>query len=534
MKVLGYRLTAALAFCCLLSAFFSCRKEPSTLSVLSEADSAMIHGDYSKADELLRKFRNSETGKDEETYMYYQLLRVGLQYKNGKAGNSPLLMDSLRSYYQHRSTRKYAQALFYTGYTYYCLYDYSTAIGYYLKAIAEAEKAKDTHVLSWIYRQAYDTYMNCGLYDEMPALAQKYYDYTKQDNDTVQMAYAANSLGLAWVYKNNPDSAIHYYLLSIKLGEACELAKSTLINSHDRLADIYLQLGEYGKAQSHMARDSSFCSCWAYWHLAQNNLDSAVFYFKKKYRLATHPFHRDILNRAEALRMLGNIERQRGRTEAALEYLTQYVAVDDTLKELTRERELKQIKARYDYTSMERQRDEANSRWEQTAWMLTTAVALLLAGIIAACWSWQLRRTRRKMQQTKERLLYLETEEHNGLQEERETKERMLMGSGIYHRVTEHAGEKDFALTASEWNDLERRINDAYNGFCLRLASLATLKENELRMCLLTKIGLKPMERARLLKCSPQAATMMRQRLFQKLTGHDGTANDFDELISKF
>lgn len=60
------------------------------------------------------------------------------------------------------------------------------------------------------------------------------------------------------------------------------------------------------------------------------------------------------------------------------------------------------------------------------------------------------------------------------------------------------------------------------------------ISEQELQICCLTKLGIPVSRMAVLLVKTSQGISLGRKRLYKKMTGKQGTAQDFDNLILSF
>lgn len=83
-------------------------------------------------------------------------------------------------------------------------------------------------------------------------------------------------------------------------------------------------------------------------------------------------------------------------------------------------------------------------------------------------------------------------------------------------------------------NLLTRYIDIIYDNFRGRLLGLAELSEVELRACCLIKVGLTPSAISSLLFKSKPAISMLRRRLYEKITHQKGSSEQLDEFIKNF
>jgi hypothetical protein len=109
-----------------------------------------------------------------------------------------------------------------------------------------------------------------------------------------------------------------------------------------------------------------------------------------------------------------------------------------------------------------------------------------------------------------------------------------LRKSPLYIQIKLHAGEENFHLSEADWDHLGKAIDETYNHFTSRLLTLVKLSEVELKTCYLLKIGISPAAIAIMLFKSKTAITMLRQRLYEKITHQGGSARQLDDFILTF
>lgn len=104
--------------------------------------------------------------------------------------------------------------------------------------------------------------------------------------------------------------------------------------------------------------------------------------------------------------------------------------------------------------------------------------------------------------------------------------------SDIYIRF--HQATDFSELSETDWQELQRTIDETFNHFTARLYALSPLNERELRICLLVKAEIQPTGIAQLTGRVKSTITSARKNLFEKLCGKKGSAEDFDRFIRAF
>jgi DNA-binding NarL/FixJ family response regulator len=87
------------------------------------------------------------------------------------------------------------------------------------------------------------------------------------------------------------------------------------------------------------------------------------------------------------------------------------------------------------------------------------------------------------------------------------------------------------ALTDEDWHALEDTMAELQPEFLERLQEFYSFSTQELRICLLLRLGLQPAAIAQLTNRAKQTITSSRSRLFQKVFGQKGNPEQWDEFI---
>lgn len=98
----------------------------------------------------------------------------------------------------------------------------------------------------------------------------------------------------------------------------------------------------------------------------------------------------------------------------------------------------------------------------------------------------------------------------------------------------EKGEEKKIKISSSDWQELNKAIDETYNHFSQRLQELYPVTDIELKVCLLLKIELSPQQIAIITIRSKQAISSIRKRLYKKLFNDDGNTDQLDSFIRNF
>ena len=237
------------------------------------------------------------------------------------------------------------------------------------------------------------------------------------------------------------------------------------------------------------------------------------------------------------LRVLAQLEEQRGNVKAALDYHTRLAEAEDSLKAQQQKEETLRIEAQHNYNSMQQERNQLEQKNKELNLLLWLMGIIVVAISIVAVLLWRARKQLKRAVVMQQHLIEKEKTEQQLLgQLQSAHKEASLLEfkkTALYQRLKAPAKEGTKKMSEAEWHQLANGIDDIYNNFTKRLLDLARLSETELRICYLLKINMPPSEIADILYKSKAAITLARKRMYRKLTGRNGTAEELDSLIAE-
>ncbi len=561
----------------------SCGDNANYSPLLVQADSALMRGFYDEADSLLSEYDRSQKPEEKSERMYRELLRLTRAYIDNKLDVADITtVDSLFYYYDDYDTPdKKVKTLLFLADLYKVSGDYPSALNNYLLARNLASEYSNTVLQCWTNQDIGDLYLDQKMFDECQEYYRQFYQIAENRRDTLRIAHASQRMGLVSTINNDIDSIAFYYKKAMSYGRYYPSALNTVEKSRHNLCDIYIQIEEYNKALALMTRDKADIPNWAYWHWGQNHVDSAAYYFKTLLELNPS---KKLQTKAEYLRILVQIEKQRGNIKGTLAYYDDLVAIEDSIKILSQTEEMRKVNAQYNFNAIKQERDRMVERQHSLQLVLILTGLFLMLCIVFAWNLWKSYRHRKERQLMYERILrqrkevqYRQSQEQ--LQEnihkletltqqlaiarqqndseqakrlELETEMLVVQNKDIetiirrkeyltnefektdlYKRLKITADTDNYHLSDTEWHLLGNYIDDIFDHFTSRLLNLTELSPNELHICYLVKLGLSPARIASLLCVTNSAVSKTRSRLFQKLTGQKGSSSQLDELIQK-
>ena len=527
--------------------------------LLDQADSAFVQGHYDVADSLLcaydEYFGNGDafTQVKQEERLYRQLLSLEQKYLRGEiTSNDFLLADTLSRFYDSRSTPHcQARALLFLGKVYCDGGDNPSALNCFLRAEEVGREVNEQILQAWACQNIGDVYFEQRMLDECKNYYRRYYCHSRSMNDTLRMAHAAHRMGMLYTMENNVDSTVFFYKQAIEMGTGMPQADNIVPFSVSNLCDIYIQIEEFDEAKSIMPRDSLNAPNWAYWHLGQQHVDSAIYLFKNLLG------RRGVRADAEYLRLLTRLETDRGNILQANRYYEKLIEAEDSSRIVSLVESMQKTDAQFNFNSILRERDKIVSQMRRSLWLL---VAVVLSGFFLAVLSAFIIRRRqeqKKAEITRQRLLLnelesahrnsmlqLEAKQHRldevekqmvYMMQQRCQKEQKFRETSLYkklHRLDRTQGE--FRLSVEEWQMLAQSIDDTYDHFTSRLMSLGKFSDTDLKICYLTKAGVSPTAIAELLFKTPSAISKARKRMWKRMTGQLASPNELDSFIRNF
>ena len=322
-------------------------------SLLTEADSLLLKGEYPKADSLLAVYDSKHYENETPVARYRQLLSLTSKYVEDNIFPDDFsLIDSLCRYYEDFDTSdKYVRALLFKAELYGQSGDYPEALGVFLEAEKVIGRSSNSIVRGWTYKGLGDLYFLRGMFQEAVPYYKRFNEIVTQCRDTLRMAYSAFSMGRVYTVKGQVDSIIHYYKRAIALASGLPQEANIVPYANHALCDIYIQAEEFDSALTIMPHDQLNDDNWAYWYYGQHHVDSAISCFRNIVGL--NGWSCDV----EYLSKLAQLEMERGDHEQALRDYEALAMAKDSLAAEAQIEELQKAKSQYQFNTIVKERD---------------------------------------------------------------------------------------------------------------------------------------------------------------------------------
>jgi len=556
--------------------------EPKYPSLLVDADSAIVQGHYHYADTLLALYDKRANTDDETCHRYRQLLTLNRKFADEVLTNQDQgTVDSLYQYYESfGSSDKFVRTLILQAQLSKTNGDYPTEIELCMKAENILGANDSSAIQGWIEQLKGDLFFDQRMFEQCIPCYRAFYDIAKRNNDRLRMSYGATRMGRLYTIKNDADSAIYYYKQSIKVCEGLPEEESAKYYSELALCDIYIQTEEFDSALAIMPRDSLNLPNWADWHLGQQHVDSAIYYYKQM--LGRYDWYVE----TQTLRTLAELSQQTGDTNQALEYYAQLATAEDSLREQSKVEDTQKAMARDRYNQLAKERDRIKLKKQQMEQLTLGILIIFFVMGLVVLLMWRSDRRKAELEQVHDKLLLKEREEQYkqsqkkleenqekltelerqleearlqsdaeraerleqetrmleaqnasivAIQQQKERLRKQLHLSNLYRRLKLDDGVTKRQLTDGEWTQLATDYLDPlYDRLTNRLLALADLSATELRICYMLKLEIAPADMADILCRTTSAVSQSRRRIYKKLTGQPGSAQQLDELIEAF
>ena len=569
---------------CLLLCFYACDRKPYPQSLIIADSLASIQPDSAIA--LLKTLEDNIKTEPESTQMYYQLLCIKA---NDKAyirhTSDSLILLVLHYYIEKRDERHLPEAYYYAGRVYRDLEDAPQALDYFEKAIDALPINEGYQLKSKIYSQMGTLFLYQKTYDEALKMfkeAQKC-DIALKDsaNMVFNLRYIADSYGCI----DQNDSSIYYFQKAYNLAEV-QGNQKLMAMVQNQMASLYSNLGKYDLARKLLqpsldtldihSKSGIFSIASKLYH-RMGYIDSASYYYNELLKCGT------IYAKQTAHKGLAKIAILHDNPQKALLHLNQYIQYTDFIHQITDTENVRRLNSLYNYQLREKENNRLKIENKEKQNLIIYIISIGLF-IIASLFAYLQRNKRKKQllkiqlknlrqlkeEQYKKSSLFIEEnkrkieELEQKLQEADQTnhilrtqlKEQIeltlytnkqaeieltrrkqsnstLLESEIYKYIQKQLTTKTNKklLSNNDWKELEKVINNTYEGFSKNLRNYYDLNEHEYSVCLLIKINIPPIDIAKLTNHSKEAITSTRRRLYEKVFGKKGSPKDWDEFI---
>lgn len=514
---------------------------------------------------------------------YYGLMRTKYMLNAGARFTSDSVIRAVADYYDRHGDdnhRMFSKLLL--GCVNSSMGDNTEAMLNLEAAAASADTTSDDcmyAVLGQVYAHLSQVYLDEYMPRNVIRASRLCYRYSMKAGDTLTALSGLDHISNAYIFMGQPDSAVAITLRSSRLFRESGYVEASAI-SQAKLIEIYLNRGDMDNAARCMAvfdRDSRVINAdgdadpayqgiyyvKAIYNVCANRLDSAAYWLGKIRQIDNPSLN---IREAEAYAAWQMYEKM-GAKDSALKYANISSERSDSLTKELMKNTCSVVQAQYERTSLGRQVADKALEAER---MKTTVLALLLVLLsVLSVFTYIIRKRRAdirnrelrhrqdidtltRTQTDLQQLLTLTEEERDALaKEKREAIERLQSLETLQRHVDEATVEERLANadiarrfrqmalnptakpTAEDWQALRSMINSEVPGFYSTLNNGHVLRPDEYDLCILLRLHFKPLEISNLTGISQKSVSAIRRRLLQKVLGHDGKPQEFDDFIMR-
>ena len=561
----------------ILCMIFSCGGHRYPQQLLTADSLTEVNPDSAVA--LLRQLSPQMQHERKAVRMYHRLLTVKAADKADQLQPVPDSILPIVKYYEGRGDKRLLPtAYYYAGRTYYELHDAPQALDYFQKAAEVA--GEDYGLKSKIYSQMGNLFMYQGLYSHGKDIFKKGYDVALQTNDTLGMIYSLNDLAFAEEAEEhhhdalkNMNKAYELALLRKDHKQAVRICQS-LVTQHT-IMNNYSEAHHFGKIclDNIVLLDSSR----VYYLLAKlynrEGKDDSLRYYCSK----LNDYHQ-IHAKDSISRFLLKSSIKSGQTDKAMQYLDEFLMMDDSIKKITQTDVMARVNALYNYQLREKDNVLLKQKNRNMSYVIVGIITLIFVLTIYLFYyrkqkqalslrymrSEQLREesNRQSIQAIHEnerciaelgnKLLSVDYENTQLRKELEHERERLVSLTALARLKSEaHAKADDSIMfspicqrflqtendnpilhpTTNDWNQLESFLDKEYDHFCSKLRSLCKMSEVKYHTSLLIKIRMDTRMIAKMLNTSKSNVSSIKSRLYNNVFGKQGGAADWDNFI---
>ena len=405
-------------------------------------------------------------------------------------------------------------------------------------AFKYAMKAKDTLNAIITYEQKANIYKLKGNIDSVISIREKLYGLYSKYGYKRETAYSLGPLIDIYAKRGNISKAKHALDLYEKMSE---------------------RFDKYGKIKKGL---EIFYAIKGYYYLSINDYDSARLCFDKCLK-TTSNYPNDFGYSYEGLTEL---YKKLHRPDSVAKYSELTRQMSDTIYARMSTEHLQQMQAMYNYNRYRQNAEEAEKDALRTKYISIIIIMAIMAAAIGgalAVRTYIIRKRRARVNEIKEykrsiselkkarRELDILTENRQTrmeslIKEKEEEIERLQKEKAEYEkkkdiaarmtpfadepvvRILRRHAEKEHVMMSGEERKMLISLFDSYEEIS-RLK--AVLSESEYELCLLVKLGFAPSQINMLTGRSLQDIANIRKRMYNRITGKDGSSRDFDKFI---
>jgi len=502
----------------------SCGRNSIYSSIIDEAG-LLLYEYPDSALEILNSLNENNLSDSENAL--FSLTRSAAFYESNIKQSDLAIARAIRYYEKKKDKERLMQSYYYMGVISEDNGEVLQAQDYYLKGLAVGEESENYLIAGRINNQIGMLYTWQNMYEYSIPYFNNAISLSRKAGNTKLLASSLRELARAYsLLYNSSDSALIAYEEAFTLSD--DIKRNSMLSE---MGLLYTKLGEYEKAdvllqqallneESFEVENSKYVSYGALLS-ATGRLDSARYYLDKA--LSSHKMQ----TIQDACYYLALTEKKDGNLKKMSDFFEYYLIARAKYEEEKRSETIAYMENLYSYNKLEKELADSNLKHAKQKMVLSVfSVVILFVCIMLFYFIYQ---KNREIKKQKER--FRNWEEKFRRQSDEKLFEQ-LIHSEIYRKF--HNAGATWIPKSEDWNDLSIIVDKTYNNFTYNLKELLpSLTEMELMVSYMIKIGISPGRIAVFLNTSIQGISMIRSRMYEKITKEKGTTLKFDEFIAK-
>lgn len=554
---------------------------------LVEADSLLAYSADS-ALLLLSQWQPKLRNASDADYHYFQLLQLAAEDKTYVIHTSDSIVRALISYYEdaddtHQLTRVYYLA----GRVYRDMQRMPEALEFFHKSLELLAHTRNFQLQALISSQMGTILTLQKNYTEALDFFKQAYELDSKENDLKSQTFDLRDI--ANIYKNtkNYSMALQYYKEALETAQEADLP-DMVGELYAQLAYVYYSQEDISQAKyyiekslSDVNKDDTLCV----YSLAVEIFNGIGELDRAKTLLTTLRQYDNLYAKRFVSISYADIAKKEGNAALTFQYTDDYGRYTDSIMTANNSSAIAKILAMYNYNKKveEVNRLENTNRRHKMLLIVVLLSVLIVSYIVYEAWCSQRRkqteteinfanyrskqnqlmqisqqaieeknnelsRLKQKLESKdgenlnlQKQITALESEiiiaqEEKALHEKKAEKANLtIINTELYATIRQRLHNPDMSqhLTTEEWNEMDRVVNQAFDGFSEQLRQyVPKISVHEYRVSLALKFGLKIKDIAEITSHSMQALGSTRSRLYAKAFGNKGVAADWDKFIS--
>ncbi len=484
----------------------------------------------------------SEIGKDstqmqEADLMYWRLLRIKAADKAYIPFTSDSAAIAVMHYYEDGGDHALLPtAYYYAGRAAADIGDAPQALDYYQKALDVIKYNRYKRLEGLIYSQMGYIYHRQHLHGYARESWLKALHIAKEDKDENSIEYCLRDMGESYINSEKYDSAYTCYQ------QALCIAKRQLDTFFEY--DLYPQM--------------------AYVNMEMGNLDSALYYIRKSFLFknpiqestknctaarifekigktdsAYHYYNKinycgDLYGKENAYRWLSMYYSEKNMSDSTRKYTTLYGIILDSISHIYAIETTARMNALYNYQIKEKENSillQENLN-KKNLIIVFISIIVLITFALAYIVSYTIQRN--KLYKHKIEKYNLLLEEFYNQKPLNQKKQESINNTDIVKKIRRilNKDKREEKLKDDDWAMLHDAIIERYPNFDSALHDLyANIKTQDIRVSMLIKIGIKPVDIAYLTSHTEEAISSTRRRLYERAFNKKGKPSDWDKTI---